>query len=54
MGSASELECCLKLARDLQLLDPPEYGSLQESATELERMLTSLIRKVRAQGADGS
>jgi four helix bundle protein len=54
MGSASELECCLQLARDLQLLDPPEYGSLQESVTELKRMLTSLIRKVRAQGADGS
>lgn len=54
MGSASELECCLQLARDLQLLDPPEYRSLQESATELKRMLTSLIRKVRAQGADGS
>jgi len=52
MGSASELECCLQLARDLELLNRPDYSNLQESVTELKRMLTSLIRKLRVKDAD--
>ena len=43
MGSASELEYHLLLARDLRLITPHDYGELAARAIELKRMLTSLI-----------
>ena len=48
MGSASELEYHLLLARDLGFLDGPLYQQLQERTTEVKRMLTSFIRKLMA------
>jgi four helix bundle protein len=48
MGSASELEYHLLLARDLKLIPSKDYQALQERATELNRMLTALIQKLNA------
>ena len=48
MGSASELECHLMLARDLKLLDISDYAKLANQTTEIKRMLTVLLQKVRA------
>jgi len=48
MGSASELEYHLLLARDLGLLNSPAYDSLAGQTTEIKRMLTSLIRRLKA------
>jgi four helix bundle protein len=48
MGSASELEYHLLLARDLQLFKPGEYEELAPRATELKRMLTALLQKLTA------
>jgi four helix bundle protein len=48
MGSASEVEYHLLLARDLGYLDISLYGELDSKATEVKRMLASLIVKVRA------
>jgi len=46
MGSASELEYHILLARDLNLLPPPEYKILHEAVVEVKRMLAGLIRQV--------
>ena len=46
MGSASELEYHLLLARDLLLLAEPDYGHLAREVTEVKRMLTSFIQKL--------
>lgn len=48
MGSASELEYHLLLAKDLRFLDEPHFRSLEESVTEVKKMLSSLIRKLKA------
>ncbi|MEW6746363.1 MAG: four helix bundle protein [Planctomycetota bacterium] len=48
MGSASELEYHLLLARDLKLLKPKDYEDLAPRAVEVKRMLTALIRKLNA------
>lgn len=48
MGSASETEYELLLARDLGYLEGSAYLRLQTSVTEVEKMLGSLLRKVRA------
>jgi four helix bundle protein len=48
LGSASELEYHLLLARDLGLLDDPEHERLAGEVTEVKRMLTSFIRSLRA------
>ena len=47
-GSASELEYHLLLARDLGLLVAKDFQGLAREVIEVKRMLTSLIRKVRA------
>jgi four helix bundle protein len=49
MGSASELEYHLLLARDLSLLNSSDYEQLAEKVTEVKRMLTSFIQKLRAE-----
>ena len=46
MGSASELEYHLLLAKDLEYLSAPNYQPLHESVTRVKRMLASLINKV--------
>jgi four helix bundle protein len=48
MGSASELEYHLLLARDLKLVRPQDYDALDQRATELKRMLTALLQKLNA------
>jgi len=48
MGSASELEYHLLLARDLQLIKPADYEDLAPRTTELKRMLTALMQKLNA------
>ena len=47
-GSASEVEYHLLLARDLDLLQAPDYQRLSEEAVEVKRMLASLMQKLRA------
>ena len=51
MGSASEVEYHLLLARDLQLLKPAEYEELTQQATEVKRMLTALLQKLTAESS---
>jgi four helix bundle protein len=46
MGSASELEYQLLLARDLQMLSDPEHRRLDVLVTELKRMLSRLIKSM--------
>lgn len=48
MGSASELEFHLLLARDLDFLDESEHGSLSTQTIEVKRMLSALILKLNA------
>ena len=48
MGSASELEYQLLLARDLEYLQNPDYEKLSTQAVEVKRMLSSLMQKVKA------
>jgi four helix bundle protein len=50
MGSASELEYHLLLAHDLNLLETTEYRELTREVTEVKRMLTSFIQKLKADG----
>jgi four helix bundle protein len=48
IGSASELEYHLLLARDLELLKLLDYQRLAEGVVEVKRMLASLIHKLKA------
>jgi len=48
-GSVSELQYHLLLARDLQLLKAVDYERLSEKAVEVKRMLSALLRKLRAE-----
>lgn len=50
LGSASELEYQLLLARDLHLLDAARHEQLTADIIEVKRMLTSLIHKLTADG----
>ena len=47
MGSASELEYHLLLARDLVMLKREDYQRLCEEVIEVKRMLASLITRLR-------
>ncbi len=49
-GSASECEYHLLLSRDVDLLDNEKHLALEEKVTEVKRMLTALMTKVRADG----
>jgi four helix bundle protein len=49
MGSASELEYHLLLAKDLKMLDESNYSQLNQQVCELKRMLTAFILKLRAE-----
>ena len=48
LGSASELQCHLLLARDPSYLNPRDHERLTEEVTEIKRMLTSFIKNLRA------
>ncbi len=49
MGSASELEYHLLLAYDLQILSEVDHKRLTRQVIEVKRMLTSFIRKLKAE-----
>ena len=48
MGSASELEYHLLLARDLDLMKSSEYENIASEVVDVKRMLASFIQKLRA------
>ncbi len=48
LGSASEAEYHLLLAHDLGLLTPSDHKKLIAKITEIKRMLTALILKLKA------
>jgi len=48
LGSASELEYHLYLANELKFLNGKDYESLNSQVTEVKRMLTSLIQKIKS------
>ena len=48
MGSSSELEYLLLLARDLCYLPEDKYDSLQNELVEVRRMLNSFIQRLKA------
>ena len=47
MGSASELEYLVLLARDLRLLTNEAHSTITEAIEEVKRMLSSLIARLR-------
>jgi four helix bundle protein len=47
LGSASELQYHLLLARDLSFLNPHDFKRLTGEVTEIKRMLTSFIENLR-------
>ncbi len=48
MRSASELEYRLLLSRDLGLINSRVHKKVETKTTEVKRMLTSLLRKLKA------
>lgn len=50
LGSASELEYHFLLAHDLGFLDSESYVHLDSEVTEVKRMLTAFIQKLKADG----
>jgi four helix bundle protein len=54
MGSASETEYHLLLARDLGYLDRQNYALLNDQVTEIKRMLSVLILKVKERSGSGN
>jgi four helix bundle protein len=49
-GSAAEAEYHLLLARDLGHLSPQDYDALFERSSEVRKMLSNLILKLKANG----
>lgn len=47
MGSASEVEYHLLLARDLGFLTPDVHGELNSRTCEIKRMLSAFIQKLK-------
>lgn len=47
-GSASELEYHLLLSHDLKLIADDDYARLTNDVTEVKRMLSAFIQKLRA------
>ena len=52
MGSASELEYHVLLARDLEMLHDDRYSQLNAAVLEVKRMLASLITSLSPQPKD--
>jgi four helix bundle protein len=48
MGSATELEYHLLLTYDLEILNDIDYEKLSREAIEVKQMLTSFIKKLKA------
>ena len=49
MGPASEVEYLLQLSADLEFIDQGNRKQLTESVCEVKSMLTSLMKKLRAE-----
>ena len=49
MGSASELEYELLLARDLDLITERQHEQLSGQVVEIKKMATALVRKLRTE-----
>ncbi len=47
MGSASELQNHLRLAKDLDFLSPPEYAATLKAVTSVRQMLTAFLQTLR-------
>ena len=50
MGSASELQNHLRLARDLEFLPPTDHTSVLADVTSVRQMLTAFLQKLRGFG----
>ena len=50
MGSASELEYHLLLARDLQFVNGADYQEIHKQVTDVKRMSTAFIQTLKADG----
>lgn len=48
LGSASELEYLLVLSRDIELVNQTSFESLSTDVVEVKKMLTSFIKKLKA------
>jgi four helix bundle protein len=48
-GSARELENHLIVARDLEVITEPQFAKLDDQLDEVRRMLSGLVRALRAQ-----
>jgi four helix bundle protein len=48
LGSASELEYYFELSKDLEFIKPDAYETLFKKVTEVKRMLTPFINKLKA------
>lgn len=48
MGSAGEVEYHLLLAHDLEYLSATTYAAMNTDVTEVKRMLTALLKKLKA------
>jgi len=48
LGSASELEYHILLARDLRIMDEFAYERVNKEVSEVKRMLVSFIKKLKA------
>jgi four helix bundle protein len=49
IGSASEVEYQLLLARDLQYIEVPVYSTLSNQVTEVKRMLSAFVKTLRGE-----
>ena len=47
MGSASETEYLILLARDLKYLNADQYAELINTTIEVEKMLTALLKRLK-------
>jgi len=50
MGSASELEYHILLARDLGFMDESTFVKISNETTSIKKMLTSFIKRLRSDG----
>lgn len=46
-GSASEVECCILLIRDLDYISQEKWDNIQCRIEEIKRMLTAFINKLK-------
>jgi four helix bundle protein len=53
IGSASEVEYLLLLARDLRYVDAAEFGNLEEQVIEVRRMLIGFLRRLQSESVAG-